>query len=182
MGTIPRKRRRTRLKERIKPCECCGHVISQRHHLLPVARYGENNLTAHLCANCHEAYHIFERGYLDFAAHRYESHAMYLMGAIRWAWGGADDPRVKYLCDLWEYSQKQQQNEARAGYDPEFQATRARLLRLLEMKEEAPDVRRGDIVRLKDGRVLQVVSVRGDCFHTPEGIYSIWDIERIAKW
>jgi hypothetical protein len=60
------KRRRTKLWERLTPCDCCGYPISQRHHLITVAEYyGENNYTRQLCANCHELYHICEKAISD---------------------------------------------------------------------------------------------------------------------
>lgn len=53
-------RRSPTLKERQKPCRCCGYSISQRHHLLNHSTYQENNFTWHLCAGCHEVYHLIE--------------------------------------------------------------------------------------------------------------------------
>lgn len=56
----PKKKRRRRptLQERLTPCACCRYPLSQRHHLLEVARHGENPATVQLCANCHEVYHL----------------------------------------------------------------------------------------------------------------------------
>ena len=53
------KRRRPTRVQRLTPCECCGYPVSQRHHLLEVADYGENDVTTQLCACCHELYHLF---------------------------------------------------------------------------------------------------------------------------
>lgn len=59
------KRRSTSRAERLISCECCGYPLSQRHHLLPVAEYEENELTLHLCANCHEKYHLIYGAYIE---------------------------------------------------------------------------------------------------------------------
>lgn len=56
-----KQRRPSTVAERMTPCECCGYPVSERHHLVPIAAYGENPHTAQLCANCHELYHILER-------------------------------------------------------------------------------------------------------------------------
>ena len=53
-------RKKTTLKERLTACSICDHPISQRHHLLEVSRYDENDYTYQLCANCHEIYHLLE--------------------------------------------------------------------------------------------------------------------------
>jgi hypothetical protein len=58
----PNRRRKARSSERRTPCECCGFPLSQRHHLLPVACYGESEHTIQLCANCHELFHLIFRG------------------------------------------------------------------------------------------------------------------------
>lgn len=52
------KRKYVNKRDRLIPCSCCGYPISQRHHLLQVHEYGENNHTKQLCANCHELYHL----------------------------------------------------------------------------------------------------------------------------
>lgn len=57
------RRRQSSRYERLTPCWCCEWPISERHHLLEVARYGENNHTVQLCANCHELYHIIYAAY-----------------------------------------------------------------------------------------------------------------------
>ena len=51
-------RKSATLHQRKIPCQVCAHPISQRHHLLPVAEFGENKVTAQLCANCHELFHL----------------------------------------------------------------------------------------------------------------------------
>lgn len=53
------KRNRPRLKDRFRPCEWCGHPLTQRHHTLPFDEYGEMGTVLHLCANCHEIYHAY---------------------------------------------------------------------------------------------------------------------------
>ena len=52
------ERRKTKLSERLQKCQCCEHPISERHHLLEVSQYGDNEYTFQLCPNCHELYHI----------------------------------------------------------------------------------------------------------------------------
>jgi hypothetical protein len=52
------KRRYTKIEERLIDCACCKYPISQRHHLLPISVYGENECTIQLCTRCHELYHI----------------------------------------------------------------------------------------------------------------------------
>ncbi len=54
-------RKKTSLKNRLTPCQCCSYPISQTHHLLDIATYGDNNFTYQLCANCHELYHLIEQ-------------------------------------------------------------------------------------------------------------------------
>lgn len=54
----PQGRKRTTIEDRARPCQFCGYPLSQRHHSAPFANYGENPLTLHLCANCHELYHL----------------------------------------------------------------------------------------------------------------------------
>jgi len=51
-------RRQPNIYERMTPCEICGYPLTHRHHLLPVSKYGENEETMQLCANCHQVYHI----------------------------------------------------------------------------------------------------------------------------
>ena len=60
---VARRRTQTR-KERMTPCSCCEWPLSQRHHLLNVATYGENAATIQLCANCHELYHLMYNHYV----------------------------------------------------------------------------------------------------------------------
>lgn len=182
MATIPRKRRRTKLQERLTPCECCGHAVSQRHHVLPVARFGEyGGDTIHLCANCHEAYHIFERGMIDFTAKRHGTDAACLMNAIYHTWGGGTDSRVRFLFGLLDQTRLQMEAAVHtiALDSLDDQEIRKRLRRLLEMPE-TPGVRRGDTVRLSNGLVAQVVRIRGMSVETTKGTYSFLDVERIA--
>lgn len=58
------RRRKPSETERLTPCQVCGHIPSHRHHLLDFCEYGETDLTAQLCANCHELFHIFQVGIL----------------------------------------------------------------------------------------------------------------------
>jgi hypothetical protein len=59
------RRRRPTLWERTTPCECCGHPLSQRHHLLPVPVWGDKSATVALCPNCHEILHLLRAWHLD---------------------------------------------------------------------------------------------------------------------
>lgn len=56
----PKRRSKTRLERRLNRCVICDYPISQFHHLVPVAEWGDNSCGITLCANCHEAYHIIE--------------------------------------------------------------------------------------------------------------------------
>lgn len=51
-------RRKTSIDEIITPCECCGFLISQRHHILDFAIHGESNMQIYLCPNCHYMLHV----------------------------------------------------------------------------------------------------------------------------
>lgn len=58
-GKDPYKRRKATWKERVTPCNWCGHPVTVRHHFEPVKDRGENHYgTMQLCANCHELYHM----------------------------------------------------------------------------------------------------------------------------
>jgi hypothetical protein len=61
-GKLVAKERRkpNSIHTRMYPCICCAHPISQRHHLLPFADYGENDYTVQICANCHEIFHLLD--------------------------------------------------------------------------------------------------------------------------
>ncbi len=49
--------------ERLHPCEFCGYPVSQGHHPFKRSRYGNNMIVVRLCANCHELYHLVEKGF-----------------------------------------------------------------------------------------------------------------------
>lgn len=38
----------------------CGYPLSERHHALPYATFGESACILQLCSNCHELYHIVQ--------------------------------------------------------------------------------------------------------------------------
>ncbi len=103
---MPRRRHKSTLKQRMTPCECCGYPISQRHHLFEIAHYGESDFTRQLCANCHELYHLIEA--LDSTPEDRAdkvTRSSALIGRIVSAWG-KDDPRFKYLCELYYLAQE----------------------------------------------------------------------------
>ena len=52
------KRRKTTIDEVITPCEGCGFLISQRHHILEFSEHGESNMQIYLCPNCHYMLHL----------------------------------------------------------------------------------------------------------------------------
>ena len=72
--------KRKRNTERATPCEICNYPISQRHHLMPICEYGENEYCLNLCANCHELYHIIDNA-LSLKGHikSEDSSSFYLM-------------------------------------------------------------------------------------------------------
>lgn len=82
------KRNRPRLKDRLRPCEWCGHPLTQRHHQLPFEEYGEMSEVLHLCANCHEIYHV----YWGWRKHR-QKRAFFAMHHLERRLG-YDDPRL----------------------------------------------------------------------------------------
>lgn len=53
-----KQRRRPKVQDRLVTCAACGYPSSHRHHLWDFATHGENNVTIHLCANCHELNHL----------------------------------------------------------------------------------------------------------------------------
>ncbi len=77
------ERRQTKVNERLVSCQCCGYPISQRHHLLEVSRFGENEYSYQLCPNCHELYHIIK----DSRLYGNESRPAILLDRIVEEWG-----------------------------------------------------------------------------------------------
>jgi len=107
---------------------------------------------------------------------------MYLYSALWQAFGGRDNPTFDTLCVLVEQSEKAQQ-DAIATPDT---------LRLFEFlfgpgmgfdmqDEETTDIRRGDTVRLSDGKTARVVSTKGGYIFTTEGTYGSWQVVKVAK-
>lgn len=99
MPSLPRKRRSTTLAERLTPCECCGHPITERHHFMPFKRHGDGGVTAQLCANCHDAYHIFDRAHAELKAGKHTSRNITIMIALRDYWG-KESTQVLHICHL----------------------------------------------------------------------------------
>lgn len=181
MTTIPRKRRSTRLAERLTPCFCCGHAISQRHHLLPAARFGEEGSTVNLCANCHEAYHILEQGWIDIRAKRRSTRAMRIYAALWQGFGGRENPILDAICCLVEQSETLQQHSV-AGTDIFDLFTRLFGPEVGDsLKDNETVIRRGDTVRLTNDKIVRVVSTKGGYIHTTEGTYGVWQVEKVAK-
>lgn len=104
-------RRTTRLQERLTPCQCCNYPISERHHLLEYAEFGETRYTRQLCANCHELFHIIDKAFTDFEqSDNPDTRAVALLDAIGRTWG-KDDSRIVYLCQLVSLTRKGRQEE-----------------------------------------------------------------------
>lgn len=55
------KRKKPSIEQAATPCACCGYPLSQRHHLLPFAQWGEVAITVQLCPNCHAFYHLIDK-------------------------------------------------------------------------------------------------------------------------
>src|SRR5262245_27994143 len=105
------RRRSPKLGERITPCQCCGYPISQRHHLLGYAQFGESGHTRQLCANCHELFHIIDQVVRENSKDRLpDTRSARLIRAVLHAWG-KDDPRIVYLCELINLTQHDRQRE-----------------------------------------------------------------------
>lgn len=98
MPSLPWKRKKPTLAERMRSCFYCNYPISQRHHALPVSVYGDTTAITELCANCHEAFHIFARAYEDILAHKEDTRSITLMLKLRSHWGRRDAFRVENLC------------------------------------------------------------------------------------
>ncbi len=76
------QRKRATKKERLTPCQVCLWPLSQRHHLLPIAEYGENDTTVQLCANCHEIYHLIYNHYVLGSKNLLLGHVLVKLGFI----------------------------------------------------------------------------------------------------
>lgn len=96
MRRTPRKR--PTLDERRISCRYCNYPISQRHHMLPVSVYGETANILNLCANCHEAFHIFAHAYEDILAGREGTRNITLMLKLRWHWQSNNAYQTERLC------------------------------------------------------------------------------------
>jgi hypothetical protein len=97
---VGKRRRQARISERLTACECCKYPISQRHHLLEVANFGDNKYTRQLCANCHELYHILEGAIEDFKKSQTpKTRNVALLDEIGGTWG-VDDERIKFISNL----------------------------------------------------------------------------------
>ena len=92
------ERKRATKKERLTPCGVCGWPLSQRHHLLHVADYGENDETVQLCANCHEIYHLMYNSYVLRSKGLLLGHVLLKLGL--------GDKRVRELYRLVEYAKE----------------------------------------------------------------------------
>lgn len=57
------RRRPATRAEQLTPCEICSFPLTERHHMLAIKHYGETEIAAQLCANCHRVYHLIESAY-----------------------------------------------------------------------------------------------------------------------
>lgn len=92
------RRKKPTLAERTRSCIYCNYPISQRHHILPVSIYGNTAAVTELCANCHEAYHIFARAYEDILAGKENTRSITLMLKLRWHWEIRNKHRTETIC------------------------------------------------------------------------------------
>ncbi len=81
---------------RFHPCVCCDYPVSQRHHLLPFAEYGENPSGVNLCANCHEAVHLCQ----DFMSGEARKQSNELWQHLMLKLGGVDNPLVLKIVEI----------------------------------------------------------------------------------
>lgn len=94
------KRSHPSINERTTPCRICGHLLSERHHLLPFAEHGETNKhIVYLCANCHEIYHLIYTAMFEHAKKNSHSRSIYLVGHL-FLKRGMDDPLLRALQEL----------------------------------------------------------------------------------
>lgn len=85
------RRKKPTIIERLTPCECCNHPLSNRHHILDFAVYGENDKTLQLCPNCHELYHICYKAVVTPTQRIGSSWDAFVINA------GYNDPRVLFI-------------------------------------------------------------------------------------
>ena len=110
------RRKKATLAERLTPCAVCAYPITERHHFLPVSIYGENASTTQLCANCHEAFHIFERAYAELKMGKRDTQPINTMIVLRDYWGVASQ-QVNILTRLIEATYAQRQQHITAAFD-----------------------------------------------------------------
>lgn len=97
-------RRGSSLEERLTSCQYCDHPISERHHLLDVARWGENEYTDQMCSNCHELCEIIGRVIDTLNEGKTKSRSVILLTAVIKKWGIKNDllNRIRYrACEIW---------------------------------------------------------------------------------
>jgi hypothetical protein len=99
--------------------------------------------------------------------------------AVLRAWGNGDDPRVQYIHYLINWAHDEL--IATASREEPIDWLLNLLVPEVAMKEIAADIRRGDMVRLTNGKVVQVVSTQGGYIFTTDGTYGSWQVEKIAK-
>lgn len=92
------RRKKPTLAERMRSCFYCNYPISQRHHTVPVSVYGDTTAVTELCANCHEAFHIFARAYENILAGKETTRSITLMLKLRWHWEVGSKHRTEIIC------------------------------------------------------------------------------------
>lgn len=99
---MTKRRKKVSIHNRLTPCFCCGYPISQRHHLLHFAEWGDLFGTIQLCANCHELYHlIFEVFQEAGKGNTRTGRSAVLINQLTRLWG-TDDKRIQYLANIAE--------------------------------------------------------------------------------
>lgn len=114
-GRLMRRKKAT-LAERLTPCRVCTYPITERHHLLLVSRRGEGGETVQLCANCHEAFHIFERAHVHIKQGKYDTAAVQIMTILR-DYLGAESRQVQALTRLVQAVFEKEERDAISAFD-----------------------------------------------------------------
>jgi hypothetical protein len=89
--TMGERRKAPTVAQRLMPCECCEQfALTQQHHLLSFAKYGEGQ-TVQLCGSCHDIVHVAQNVYNKPTPYN-NTLWMNFIGHV-----GHDDKRVSYI-------------------------------------------------------------------------------------
>lgn len=94
---MKKRRRKATIRDRLCPCECCGFPVSQRHHILPAHRYGEQGATVQFCATCHDAVHIYMQAFLDLGRTPEKPTRSITLAFAIWQYWGEGSAELRYL-------------------------------------------------------------------------------------